>query len=134
MAKRSLEESFRKIKPKWPIAPTPTIAVSASSDSGDLAGSLSQAGQQIAQLEQAYQQQLATITANTQALEKNTSTQGGNSAGSTVGSVASSLFGGLFGFVSPLISGIASLFGGSSTQACAAGPTRRLRRFRSARI
>lgn len=118
MAKRSIEETFRAVKPKGRkgIPDPPTIAVGAASNNSDLSTSLSQAGQQIAQLQSAYQQQASLITANTQAVQGNTSAQSAHSAASAVGGVASSFFGGL-GLLSPLISGIASLFGGSSTPA-----------------
>ena len=42
--------------------------------------SISQAAQQISQLQSAYQQQAALITANTQALQGNTSAQSSHSA------------------------------------------------------
>ena len=118
MSKRSIEETFKAVKPKGRrgIPNPPTIGVGVSSNNSDLAASLSQAGQQIAQLQSAYQQQAALITANTQAIQGNTSAQSGHSALSAAGGVASSLLGGgSLGLLSPLISGIASLFGGSST-------------------
>jgi hypothetical protein len=116
MAHHSIEETFQAVKPKGRkgIPNPPTIGVGVTSNNGDLATSLSQAGQQIAQLQSAYQQQAALITANTQALQGNTSAQG-HSALSTAGGLASSVLGGgVFGLLSPLISGIASLFGGGS--------------------
>jgi len=116
MAHHSIEETFKAVKPKGRkgIPNPPTIGVGVSSNNSDLAASLSQAGQQIAQLQSAYQQQAALITANTQAIQGNTSAQG-HSALSTAGGLASSLLGGGgLGLLSPLISGIASLFGGSS--------------------
>jgi hypothetical protein len=117
MAKRSIEEAFKAVKPKGRkgIPSPPTIGVGVTSNNSDLGTSLSQAGQQIAQLQAAYQQQAALITANTQAIQGNTSAQSARSALSTAGGVASSLLGGgALGLLSPLISGIASLFGGSS--------------------
>jgi hypothetical protein len=116
MSKRTIEETFQAIKPKGRkgIPNPPTIAVGVTSDSGELASSLSQAGQQISQLQSAYQQQASLISANTQAVQGNTSAQGSHSAGSVAGGLASGLFGGALGLLSPLISGIASLFGGSS--------------------
>jgi len=117
MAHHSIEETFKAVKPKGRkgIPNSPTIGVGVTSNNSDLATSLSQAGQQIAQLQSAYQQQAALITANTQALQGNTSAQAAHSALSTAGGLASSLLGGGgLGLLSPLISGIASLFGGSS--------------------
>jgi hypothetical protein len=118
VAHRSLEETIATIAPSRErgIPNPPTIGVGVSSDNGDLTNALSQAGQQIQQLQSAYQQQADLITQNTQALQGNTSSHG-SSAGSTLGSIASNLFGGALGFLSPIISGIASLFGGSSTPA-----------------
>jgi hypothetical protein len=117
MAHHSIEETFKAVKPKGRkgIPNPPTIGVGVTSNNSDLATSLSQAGQQIAQLQSAYQQQAALITANTQALQGNTSAQAAHSALSTAGGLASSLLGGGgLGLLSPLISGIASLFGGGS--------------------
>jgi len=113
---RSLEEVIDSIAPSGEsgIPNASTIGVGVSSSNGDLATSLSQAGQQIAQLQSAYQQQANLITENTQALQGNTSAKSGSSGGSVLGSVTSSLFGGALGFLSPIISGIAGLFGGSS--------------------
>ena len=118
MAHHSIEETFKAIKPKGRkgIPNPPTIGVSVSSNNSDPGASLSQAGQQIAQLQQAYQQQASLIAANTQAIQSNTSAQSSHSALSTVGNAASSMLGG-FGLLSPLISGIASLFHHSSTPA-----------------
>ena len=78
MAHRSIEETFKAVKPKGRkgIPNPPTIGVGVTSNNSDLATSLSQAGQQIAQLQSAYQQQAALITANTQAIQGNTSAQG----------------------------------------------------------
>ncbi|HEX4133651.1 MAG TPA: hypothetical protein VHY84_03440 [Bryobacteraceae bacterium] len=115
MAHHSIEETFKAIKPKGRkgIPNPPTIGVGVSSNNTDLGTSLSQAGQQISQLQAAYQQQASLIQANTQAIQGNTSAQSGHSALSAAGSAASGLLGG-FGLLSPLISGIAGLFGGSS--------------------
>jgi hypothetical protein len=116
MSKRTIEETFKAVRPKGSGPKAPSINVDVASNNTDLSASLSQAGQQIAQLQSAYQQQASLISDNTQAIQGNTSAQGSHSAGSVVGGVASSLFGGL-GLLSPLISGIASLFGGNSTPA-----------------
>jgi hypothetical protein len=96
--------------------PTGSAATASEASGSDLSSSLSQAGQQIAQLQAAYAQQVALITANTQAIQRNTSAQGNRSGGDTAGKIASGLFGGL-GLLAPLISGIAGLFGGHSTPA-----------------
>jgi hypothetical protein len=127
MAKRSIEETFRAITPPYrrgiPNPPAISVGVASggqTSGLSDLSSSLSQAGQQIAQLQQTYQQQAALITANTQALQSNTSAQSSRT-GSAAGQVASGVLGGALGFLSPVISGIASLFGGG-TQAPAPVP------------
>jgi hypothetical protein len=115
MAHRSIEEVIQTIAPSRQagIPSPPSISEGASSDEGNLSQALSAAGQQISQLQAAYQQQSNLITENTQALQSNTSAKSGS--GSSAGSVASSLFGGALGFLSPIISGIASLFGGGSS-------------------
>jgi hypothetical protein len=114
MAKQNIEETFQAIRPRGqrgiPSAPAIGIGVTGN---GDLSGSLSQAGQQIAQLQAAYQQQAALISANTLALQSNTTSRSGTSAANPVGRVASGLLGGGLGLLSPIISGIANLFGGS---------------------
>ena len=117
MAKRTIEETFQAVKPRGQGGrKAPAISVDVASNNTDLSASLSQAGQQIAQLQSTYQAQASLIAANTQAIQSNTSAQGSHSAGGVAGGIASSLFGGL-GLLSPLISGIASLFGGNSTPA-----------------
>ena len=118
MAQRSIEESFRAIQPSWlqGVPSAPTSAIGVSSDNNDLSGTISQATQQITQLQATYQQQVALITANTQALQGNTSAQSSHSAAGTAESMASGILGG-GGLLSPLISGIESLFGGSSQPA-----------------
>jgi hypothetical protein len=119
MAHRSIEETFRTIRPKGAIVPPNSqISAGVTGTNGDLGTALSQAGQQIAQLQAAYQQQAAVILANTQAVQGNTSSRGTGTAGGAVAGLA----GGAFGFFSPLISGIASLFGGGSQSAPAALP------------
>src|SRR6202046_2644326 len=104
MSKRSIEETFQAVKPKGRkgIPNPPTIAVGAASNNSDLSTSLSQAGQQIAQLQSAYQQQASLISANTQAIQGNTSAQSSHSALSTAGGGASRTLGGL-GLLSPII-------------------------------
>jgi hypothetical protein len=116
MSHRSIEEVIGAIAPsrRRGIPNPPVLGGSVSSESGDLANSLSQAGQQIAQLQAAYSQQANLIAENTQALQTNTSTQSSRSAGSVLGHAASGLFGGALGFLSPIVTGIASLFGGGS--------------------
>jgi hypothetical protein len=119
MAHHSIEETFQAIRPRGRkgVPNAPTIVAGVIGGSGDLASSLSQAGQQIAQLQAAYQQNAALITANTQAIQSNTSSQGGHSVAGTVGQAASSIFGGGLGLLSPIISGIAGLFGGHAAPA-----------------
>lgn len=115
MARRSIEATFKSIAPSRlrGVPYPPTIGGSFIAGGSGNSDSMSQATNEISQLRSAYQQQAQLITANTQALQSNTSAQGsGHSVGSTVGSLASSLLGGGLGLLSPIISGIASLFGG----------------------
>lgn len=122
MAHHTIDEAFKAVKPKRRkgIPNAPTIGIGVTSNNTDLSTSLSQAGQQISLLQSTYQRQASLIMANTEAIQGNTSAQGGRSALGTASSVASGLLGGFGGFgglLSPLISGIASLFGGGSTPA-----------------
>ena len=113
MANRTIEETFQSIRPRRGIPAPAVIGVGVSSAGGDLSSSLSQAGLQIAQLQSVYQQQAALISANTQAILNNTSSRG-QSAASTVAHAATGFLGGGLGLLSPLISGIAHLFGGGN--------------------
>ncbi len=78
---------------------------------GTLVQTLPDVGQQLTQLVAAQTAQLDSLTANTQAVQQNTSsksTDGG--VGGTIERSVSSIFGG--GLLGPLIGGLASLFGG----------------------
>ena len=113
MAKRSIEETFKTIAPsRYRGVPNPPTVSGAFTAGGDVGSSMSEATNEISQLRTAYQQQAQLISANTQALQSNTSAQGSHSVASTVGNVASSFLGGSLGSVSPIVSGIMSLFGG----------------------
>jgi len=120
MTHRSIEEVFREIAPPHsrgvPAAPVLSAGVTAGTGTGpgDLGTAMTQAGQEIAQLRQSYQQQADLIAANTQALQGNTASQGSHSATSAAGGIASTLLHGITGLFSPVISGIASLFGGGA--------------------
>jgi hypothetical protein len=118
MAKRSIEETFKTIAPsRLRGVPNPATISGAFTAGGDSGSSMSEATNEISQLRTAYQQQALLITANTQALQSNTSSQSSHSVAGTVGNVASSFLGGSLGFLSPIVSGIMSLFGGGgSTQ------------------
>jgi hypothetical protein len=71
---------------------------------------------QITTLNSIQQTQIGVTQDNTQAITQNTSTKSsGSSVGSMVGNLASSLLGGGLS-LSPIISGLISLFGGSGTQ------------------
>lgn len=117
MAQRSIEEVFRTIAPSRRRGiPNPApIGEGFTSNGGDSSSSLSQVGNEIAQLRSVYQQQHDLIAANTQAVQNNTSAKGSTSAAGAVGNVASSLFGGALGFLSPVISGLMGLFKGSGS-------------------
>jgi hypothetical protein len=116
MAKRSIEETFKTIAPSRVrgVPYPPTIGASFSAGGSD-SSSTSEATNEISQLRTAYQQQAQLIAANTQALQTNTSSQGSHSVGSTIGTVASGFLGGSLGLLSPIVSGIMSLFGGGSS-------------------
>jgi hypothetical protein len=118
MAQSSIEESFQAIRPSWlrGVPQAPTIGVGVSSDNNNLSDTIAQATQQVSQLQAAYRQQVALITANTQAVQGNTSAQSKSSAGGTAESLMSGILSG-GGLLSPLISGIESLFGGNSQPA-----------------
>jgi hypothetical protein len=75
---------------------------------------LSSLTSQISNLASVQQSQISATQDNTQALGQNTTTKGsGGSAAGTVGEIASSVLG---SGLSPIISGLLSLFGGGSTQ------------------
>jgi hypothetical protein len=86
-----------------------------SSSASQLNEQLTTIAQQLTQLQTVNQTQIDTLTANTQALVQNTSTKGtSGSTASSVGSTIESVLG--FGLgLSPLISGLASLFGGGGS-------------------
>jgi hypothetical protein len=69
---------------------------------------------QISSLTSIQQSQISALQDNTQALTQSTTskTSSGSSVGSTVASAASSFLGGGLSSLSPLISGLLSLFGG----------------------
>ncbi len=116
MAHRSIEETFQAIRPRGSGGIPDAPVIGAASSGGGLATALSEAGQQIAQLQATYQRQVQEIAANTQAIQGNTSAQAGHSAVTTAGVVASGVLGGALGLLSPLVSGIAHLFGGGSSK------------------
>lgn len=81
---------------------------------------LSSLASQITTLNSTQQTQIGVLQDNTQAITQNTTTKGGgSSAGATAGNIASSVLGGGLS-LSPLISGLLSLFGGDSGQVPAA--------------
>lgn len=117
MAQHSIEEVFRAIAPSRRRGIPNPGTISDGFTGNGASSSLSQVGQEIAQLRSAYEQQRDLITANTQAVQNNTSAKG-SSAASTIGHVASGLFGGALGFLSPVVTGLLGLFkGGSSAPA-----------------
>ena len=120
MRHQTIEETFRAIRPKQRGVPAaPPISEGFTTSGSGFSDSLSQAAQEISQLRASYQAQADLIAANTTALEKNSSSAGNQSTGGSVGgavkSVAESVLGGGILGIIPLISGIASLFGGGSS-------------------
>jgi hypothetical protein len=80
----------------------------------DVTDSLSSLAEQIGNLTSSQQSQISATQDNTTALGQNTTRKGsGDTAGGTLGGIASSILG---SGLSPIISGLMSLFGGGSTQ------------------
>jgi hypothetical protein len=77
---------------------------------GAFADSLSQLTRNLGNLVPASQLQAEALLANTQAIVQNTTSHGSGSA-DTIAKVASTLTGGLLGGLSPILSGLMSLFG-----------------------
>jgi hypothetical protein len=75
---------------------------------------LAQLTQGISYLTPASQMQAQALLANTQALAENTTVHGSGGVASALGGIASTLTGGLLS-VSPILSGMMSLFGGSGS-------------------
>ncbi len=123
---RNIEEEFRAIAPPGyrGIPSAQPIAVGVTGSGGaDSTASMSQASQEISQLESQFKQQADLIQANTQALQDSTSAHTGTSIGSSIGGAATSILGGGLGLLSPIVSGIMSLFGlGGSNSAPAPLP------------
>ena len=77
---------------------------------------LIQLTQSVGYLVPASQQQAEALLANTQALAQNTSSHGSGGIASTLSNIASTLTGGALS-LSPILSGIVSLFGGGASSA-----------------
>ena len=91
-----------------------------SNDAQEFLGSIRDMTAGLTNLKSITQSQIDTILLNTQALAQDTSSKStGGSVLDTVGQVASSAFGGLSA-LSPILSGIFSLFGGGGGQAAPA--------------
>ena len=81
---------------------------------GGLGDALTELTSNLGNLVPASQLQAEALLANTQAVLQNT-TAHGSSAADTAGQVASTLTGGLLGGLSPILSGVMSLFGGGGS-------------------
>ncbi|HVY93130.1 MAG TPA: hypothetical protein VHA14_10290 [Bryobacteraceae bacterium] len=107
---RNIEEEFKAIAPQgWqgiPATQPITIGLSGSGISG---ASWSQASEEIAQLEAQFRQQTAFLQASLQSMAGSTSSGGSSLASSVIDHFSGGL-GGL-GLLSPVISGLLSLFG-----------------------
>jgi hypothetical protein len=92
-----------------------TNLLGGSGQNGVLTEQLTSLTQQLQQLQSVNQTQIDTLQANTQAVTQNSSSKGsGGSTASSVGSTIESVLG--FGLgLSPLISGLVSLFGGGGS-------------------
>jgi hypothetical protein len=90
---------------------------SASSQNNALTEQLTSLTQSLQQLQTINQTQIDTLQENTQALSQSASSKGQGSAGATASSVGSTLLDvfGLGSGLSPLISGLMSLFGGAGS-------------------
>lgn len=119
MAQR-IEEVFRAIAPRGRSAaqrPAPG-GLDSTVGGSSLSPALAEAASEIARLREVYQRQADLISANTQALQTSQSGSG-KSAVAAIGSTAARTLGGGFGLLSPVVSGLLSLFGRQSTQSAA---------------
>jgi hypothetical protein len=84
---------------------------------GAFADTLTALTNNLGNLVPASQLQAEALLANTQAITQNTTAHGSSAAGAldTAGQVASTLTGGLLGSLSPILSGVLSLFGGGGS-------------------
>ena len=121
---RNIEEEFRAIAPPGyrGIPSAQPIAVGVTGSGGaDSSASMSQASQEISQLETQFKQQATLIQANTQALQDSTTTHAGQSVGGgiggSIGGIAGGILGGGLGILSPVVSGLLSLFGVGGSKA-----------------
>jgi hypothetical protein len=79
------------------------------------ADTLSELSRNIGNLVPASQLQAEALLANTQALVQDTSTHGSGGVAQTASQMASTFTGGLLGSLSPILSGVLSLFGGGGS-------------------
>jgi hypothetical protein len=93
----------------------------AQSSTSDMTEQLTSLTTQIGSLTSIQQSQISALQDNTQALTQSSTskTSSGSSVGSTAASAASSFLGGGLSSLSPLITGLLSLFGGSGGQTLA---------------
>lgn len=99
-------------------ASSPDAAAATTAAANGSGGALAQNTQQLSQLVAALENQLNATTDNTRAVSDNTTAKS-SSAASTAGSLLTNIFGGALS-MAPIISGLMSLFGGSSSEAPAA--------------
>jgi len=89
---------------------------SGAGESSALTQQLTSLTQQLQQLQTVNQTQIESIEANTQAVAQNSGAKGGGSTAGSIGGTIESVLG--FGLgLSPLISGLVSLFGGGGSSA-----------------
>ncbi len=91
-----------------------SVTALAQSSNSDIAEQLTSLTTQITSLSSIQQSQISALQDNTQALAQSTTskTSSGSSVGSNIASAASSVLGGGLSSLSPLITGLLSLFGG----------------------
>jgi hypothetical protein len=113
---RNIEEEFQAISPQGSQGIPAAAPIVVGLDGGGEPGtSSSQASQEIALLEAQFRQQTASLQKNLQSIQGNSSAGGGSSVVEDAASHFGGGFGGL-GLLSPVVSGLLSLFGGGGSK------------------
>lgn len=93
---------------------TPTAGSGVSGPATDVVSQVTQLTRQLTELRAAQESSLTGLSANTQAVAQNTATKATVASSMSAGTAAETFLGGLG--LSPILSGLFSLFGGNSTQ------------------
>jgi len=91
------------------------VGTLSSSSGTNLTDTLAVLSQSITNLVPATQAQAEALTANTEAIVQDTSVHSAGAVADTLGKVTSTFTGGLLGSLSPILSGVLSLFGGGGS-------------------